>query len=180
MILRRSDRNALHCDSGLPAVDLPHLKQWYIDGKLHRSDGPAVVSNGGRMFFWRGLYISSKLWEESNTYTAADILGIKNLELRRAILEKVGYAKFLDVATTVDMGTGDFAGCVLYSINVPDEPEPDDVIKFLKLKNSSPEPDGRYKDYFLRVPPATESVSAGVKWSFGFDEKQAMSYLVQT
>ncbi len=180
MIIRRSNNNALHCDSGLPAVDLPNLKQWFVEGKLHRSDGPAVVSGTGRMYFWRGIYISSKMWEECPTYAGADILGIANLELRRAVLEKVGYDKFLDVAKVVDEGQGDFAECVLYSMKITDEQPPDDVVKFVKLKNSSPEPDGTYKNYFLRVPPDKTTVASAVKWSFGFGDKDKMSYVVQT
>jgi hypothetical protein len=34
------------------------------------------------------------------------------------------------------------------------------------LKNSTPEPDGRIKDYMLRVPPGVQTVREAVSWTF--------------
>lgn len=180
MIIRRSHSNQLHCDSGLPAVDTPALKQWFVNDKLHRADGPAVMTPGGRMFFWRGIYISEKLWMECPKYTAKDILGIKNIELRRAVMEKVGLNKFIAMSRCINKGKGDFEGCELYALEVEDEQPPDNTVKFARLKNSTPEPDGTYKDYFLRVPPSVGTVEEAVKWSFGFSNKESMEYTIQT
>jgi hypothetical protein len=33
--------------------------------------------------------------------------------------------------------------------------------------NSTPEPDGTYNNYFLRVPPETKTAREGVAWTFG-------------
>jgi hypothetical protein len=37
----------------------------------------------------------------------------------------------------------------------------------VKVKNSTAEPDGTYKDYYLRVPPWMRTPSEAVSWTFG-------------
>jgi hypothetical protein len=37
----------------------------------------------------------------------------------------------------------------------------------VKVKNSTPEPDGLFKDYFLRVPPTVKTAHEAVAWTFG-------------
>ena len=39
----------------------------------------------------------------------------------------------------------------------------------LEVENSTPEPDGSYKRYFLRVPPEVRTPREAVAWTFGFD-----------
>ncbi|MCW2239101.1 DUF6745 domain-containing protein [Azospirillum canadense] len=39
----------------------------------------------------------------------------------------------------------------------------------VRVLNSTPEPDGRRRAYWLRVPPATTTPRAGVAWTFGLD-----------
>jgi hypothetical protein len=36
----------------------------------------------------------------------------------------------------------------------------------VKVINSTPEPDGRFKDYFLRVPPMMVRARQAVAWTF--------------
>ena len=37
----------------------------------------------------------------------------------------------------------------------------------VEVQNSTPEPDGSIKTYFLRVPPATRTAREAVAWTFG-------------
>ena len=48
----------------------------------------------------------------------------------------------------------------------------DETITMVKVINSTPEPDGTNKIYWLRVPPNTPTAHAGVAWSFGLDVDQ--------
>jgi len=52
----------LHCEDG-PAVEWPDgEKQWYLNGKLHREDGPAVErSNGTKRWFLNNKEVT---WKE--------------------------------------------------------------------------------------------------------------------
>jgi hypothetical protein len=38
--------------------------------------------------------------------------------------------------------------------------------------NSTPEPDGTSRTYFLRVPPNIRTARAGVAWTFGLTEEE--------
>jgi hypothetical protein len=38
--------------------------------------------------------------------------------------------------------------------------------------NSSPEPDGSYKEYFLRVPPTMTRARQAIAWTFGLTEEE--------
>jgi hypothetical protein len=44
--------------------------------------------------------------------------------------------------------------------------------------NSTPEQDGTYRRYLLRVPPTTRTAREAVAWTFGFDN--AREYMVAT
>ena len=35
------------------------------------------------------------------------------------------------------------------------------------MVNSTPEPDGTYRTYWLRVPPTTRTARDGLAWTFG-------------
>ena len=43
----------------------------------------------------------------------------------------------------------------------------DEAVVMVEVLNSTPEPDGSRKTYFLRVPPNTSSARAAVAWTFG-------------
>jgi hypothetical protein len=39
----------------------------------------------------------------------------------------------------------------------------------LEVENSTPEPDGSHKPYFLRVPPEVRTARETLAWTFEFD-----------
>lgn len=63
------------------------------------------------------------------------------------MIERYGQAKFLMDSGAMEIHRDDFG--VLYRKDVAD----DEPIVMVKVCNSTPEPDGSYKDYFLRVNP---------------------------
>jgi len=70
-------------------VDNEGTKRWYLNGKLHREDGPAVeYANGGK--FW---YLNGKLVTEQdvlNSSQTIEIEGVKySLSQIKAALKKV-------------------------------------------------------------------------------------------
>jgi hypothetical protein len=55
----------------------------------------------------------------------------------------------------------------LWRRNVPgDEP-----IVMIEVVNATPEPDGRRKRYWLRVPPGTQTAHEAVAWTFGLSAR---------
>lgn len=45
----------------------------------------------------------------------------------------------------------------------------DEDVVMVEVVNSTPEPDGTSRTYWLRVPPGTRTAKAGVAWTFGLD-----------
>lgn len=45
----------------------------------------------------------------------------------------------------------------------------DEPLVMVKVRNSTPEPDGSHKSYFLRVPPNVETAREAVAWTFGLE-----------
>ena len=45
----------------------------------------------------------------------------------------------------------------------------DEDVVMVEVVNSTPEPDGTSRTYWLRVPPRTRTAKEGVAWTFGLD-----------
>jgi hypothetical protein len=43
----------------------------------------------------------------------------------------------------------------------------------VKVLNATPEPDGTFQDYYLRVPPDVESAREAVAWTFDMEDGYA-------
>ena len=56
----------------------------------------------------------------------------------------------------------------MYRKELPD----DEPIVMVKVRNSTPETDGTVKDYFLRVPPTSETPRQAVAWTFGVEANE--------
>lgn len=134
-------------------------------GRLHRGDGPALAyPDGFALHAWRGMPIPPDFVSSLTDLTAARISSEANAELRRVMLEIFGYDRYL-AETGARPLHRDETG-VLWSIDLPgDEP-----VVMVEVVNSTPEPDGTHRTYYLRVPPGTRTARAGVAWTFGVDE----------
>ena len=131
-------------------------------GRLHRGDGPALAFPGGfEVHAWRGMPVPAGFVASLATLTAEKIAGEENAELRRVMLEVYGFERYIAEAgaTLVDRDTMG----VLWRIDMPgDEP-----VLMVEVVNSTPEPDGTSRTYWLRVPPRTRTAREGVAWTFG-------------
>ncbi|MFI0448600.1 DUF6745 domain-containing protein [Actinomadura sp. 6N118] len=134
-------------------------------GRLHRGDGPALVyADGFALHAWRGMPIPAGFIASLDGLSPARIDAEENAELRRVMLEIFGYDRYL-AETGARPVHKDETG-VLWRIDLPN----DEPIAMVEVVNSTPEPDGTYRTYYLRVPPATRTAREGVAWTFGVDE----------
>ena len=143
-------------------------------GRLHRGEGAAMeFPDGYGLWAWRGMPIPVSLATELPTLTVDRIRDEKNAEIRRVMLEHFGYERYLREAGARTMGSDETG--TLWWLDLPgDEP-----LVMVEVVNSTPEPDGTSRVYWLRVPPRTRTAREGVAWTFGLtaDEYQP---LVQT
>jgi hypothetical protein len=115
-------------------------------GRLHNESGPAIAfSDGFEEYYWHGIQLKPE--DYSSPIQTFRIDGETNVEIRRALIEKYGQASYLLDSKAIKIHEDDFG--VLYRKDLPgDEP-----IFMVKVVNSSPEPDGSFKDYFLGIDP---------------------------
>jgi hypothetical protein len=155
------------------AVPRPALRM-DARSRLHSVDGPAVTwPVGARYYFWHGVRVPERFVYTPETITTEEMLRERNLEVRRLMLERIGFDRLiLDThARPVHM---DECGA-LYRLRLSHRSsgvrlaEP---MTLVHVTNSTAEPDGTRKRYFLRVPPSVRTAREAVAWTFGLTEEQ--------
>ena len=108
----------------------------------------------------------SKALKDSITITDEEIDGEINLEVRRLMMERFGIARYL-LESKADIINEDQYGTLYRKRMTGDEP-----LVMVRVKNSTPEPDGSFREYFLRVPPFMRTAKEAVAWTFNIEEEQ--------
>ncbi|MGW5385651.1 DUF6745 domain-containing protein [Nocardia sp. NPDC003963] len=143
-------------------------------GRLDRGDGPAIgYSDDFALYAWRGMPVPGEFIAELATLTADRIRTEENAELRRVMLEHYGYDRYLSESGAEPVQRDETG--ILWRIPLTGD---EDVV-MVEVVNSTPEPDGTSRTYWLRVPPATRTAREGVAWTFGVGEADYRP-LVQT
>ncbi|MDX3098575.1 hypothetical protein PV703_27890 [Streptomyces sp. ME01-24h] len=134
-------------------------------GRLDRGDGPALAfADGFALHAWRGMPVPAEFLDGLAGLTPHRIREEENAELRRVMLEYYGYERYLEESGAEPVQR-DAAG-VLWRIEL----EGDEPLVMVEVVNSTPEPDGTHRTYWLRVPPRTRTAREGVAWTFGLEE----------
>jgi hypothetical protein len=117
-------------------------------GRLHSLSGAAIgYPDGWGVYAVHGVRVPADIIEQPASITPARIEAERNAEIRRVMIDRYGIAKYL-----LDSGAKeihrDECGTLYRKELAGDEP-----LVMVKVINSSPEPDGTFKPYFLRVHP---------------------------
>jgi hypothetical protein len=124
--------------------------------RLHNEDGLAMEFADGRgVASVRGVYIrNSQYVTDKSLLNSTVIMAEQNVEVRRIYCELYGWDKFFREmdAELLDDDTDPLGHSrKLWRMELPGEPEP---IVMVEVTNSTPEPDGTFKVYTLRVDPS--------------------------
>jgi hypothetical protein len=134
-------------------------------GRLHNPNGIALAyPDGWGVYAVHGVRLPEWIITEPEKITIDNITTESNAEIRRVMIDKFGadkYAQSGKVIQSDEFGT-------LYRREV----QGDEPIVMVKVTNSTPEPDGSFKDYYLRVPPETKTAHEAVAWTFGMSAKE--------
>lgn len=144
-------------------------------GRLHSANAPAVeYADGVKSYAIHGISVSEKIIEHWDEVTGKDIDKEQNVEVRRVLIEKYGFAEYI-METGAKLVQEDKYG-QLYR---KDRKRWEEPIVMVKVKNSTPEPDGTIKDYYIRAHWNCRTAHEAVANSFG---KTAANYnpLVET
>ncbi|MFJ4964565.1 DUF6745 domain-containing protein [Streptomyces sp. NPDC088729] len=133
-------------------------------GRLDHGDGPALSwADGFALHAWRGMPVPAEFLAELASLTPARIREEENAELRRVMLEYYGYDRYLTESGAEPVHRDETG--VLWRIAL----DGDEDVVMVEVVNSTAEPDGTYRTYWLRVPPSTSTAKDGVAWTFGLD-----------
>jgi hypothetical protein len=136
-------------------------------GRLDRADGPALAYRDGfALYSWRGMPVPGGFLRELSALTPERIRTEENAELRRVMLEHYGYDRYLTESGAVPEHRDETG--VLWRIAL----QGDEDTVMVEVVNSTPEPDGTTRTYWLRVPPTTRTAREGVAWTFGLTAEE--------
>jgi len=136
-------------------------------GRLHSAAGKAIgYPDGFYLYSWHGTTIPDFVIENPEQITTDRIASEDNVEVRRVLIERYGTAKYLHDCGTQEVHKDSFG--VLYRKFM----ENDEPIVMVAVTNSTPEADGSFHQYFLRVPPTIKTAREAVAWTFSLDSSE--------
>ena len=143
-ILLVDEQNRPHCDTG------PFCK-W---------------RDGFSLYAVHGVRVPQYVVETPALIEIKDIENENNLEVKRVMIDRYGSDRYMQDSGAQLVQSDRYGELYVKPI------QGDETITMVKVINSTPEPDGTNKIYWLRVPPNTPTAHAGVAWSFGLDVDQ--------
>jgi hypothetical protein len=139
-------------------------------GRLHSLAGPACTyPDGWEIHAVRGVCVPAYVVERPAEISIERIDGEDNVEVRRVMIERYRLGEEMSGAAAWIRDAGgerldhDETCGTLWRRNVPD----DEPIVMVEVVNSTPEPDGSRKRYWLRVPSDMRTARDAVAWTFG-------------
>lgn len=138
--------------------------------RLHNDKGPTFYWGGpnGRYepyYFIKGVNVPEKVVLAPETIGHVDIEGETNQEVRRIMMERYGVEKYFKESGAKKIHSDETG--ILYRKEMTTIASGGENLVFVRVKNSTPEPDGSIKEYWLRVPPETKTAKEAVAWTFG-------------
>jgi len=135
--------------------------------ELHSETEEAIrFADGYKIYSWSGTIVDRYVIERPELITIKDIEDEENIEVRRAKMERYGLGRYLTDTNATVLQQDEFG--TLYQ----KEGEDQEPILMVKVMNCTAEPDGTYREYFLRVPPDIRTAKAAVAWTFGLSESE--------
>ena len=157
----------------LAISDRPELIRRDERGRLHCADGPSMLyRDGWSIWSWHGISIPEHIIMAPDAITPAMIDGETNSEVRRVMIERYGYERYVRRSKVVHE---DAAGKLRKRRN-----KRGDEIAVVEVINGTAEPDGTFKRYFLSVPPELKTATEAVAWTYAMTAEQYSALKVRT
>jgi hypothetical protein len=122
---------------------------------------------------WRGVPISHRIAFQPETITVDEIIDEENAELRRVLMERLGYEAFLEQADAQTLDQDRDPGGERRLLRVPIEDDEDLVCLAVLCPSTA-------RQYILRVPPTTRTCHQAAAWIAGFDDPALYRPLLET
>jgi hypothetical protein len=122
---------------------------------------------------WRGVEVNARVAFHPEQITVQDVFAQRNSEVRRVMLERMGWERFLcETKPKLRHNDRDPGGeRRLFHVSLPDRED-------LLILNMSCPSTGR--NYFIRVPPRVKTCHEAAAWIAGFDDPKEYEPGVET
>jgi hypothetical protein len=122
---------------------------------------------------WRGVPVDERIAFRPETITVAEVLGERNAERRRVLLERFGFERFMLAADATVVDRDRDAGGERHLLRVKLQGDEDLVCVSVSCPSTG-------RRYLLRVPPTMQTCRQAVAWTAGFDDPTLYKPLVET
>ncbi len=138
-------------------------------GRPHCADGPAIAwADGLEAFAWHGVAVEPWIVRDPDRITVATIDKASNVEVRRVLIERFGEERLVREGGAQLVGEDETGRLWRRPIGPQHHwGRTEEPVVMVEVRNSTAEPDGSRKTYFLRVPPTTTTPREAVAWTFG-------------
>jgi hypothetical protein len=135
-------------------------------GRLHHESLPALeCRDGWPIYAWHGVRVPAAVIEAPHLLTPEQIQGETNAEVRRVMIERFGWERWLAATGARPVHTDRYGD--LYRTDLDGA-----RVGIVVVNNSTPEADGTRKRYALMVPPEHETAQGAIASTFGLTAKQ--------
>lgn len=146
-----------------------HVTNWI---ELAGSGVTSLPVGHGFLLRWRGVQVNDRIAFESQSITGQEILNTENVELRRVLIEHLGYETFLEQVGGLVRDRDLDAGGERQLVIVPfDDDEPLTLLKVICPSTGHL--------HILRVPPDVRSCHQAAAWVAGFDNPDDYHPLIE-
>lgn len=147
-------------------VERPVYVEQDAQNRLHSLTRKAIeYPDSWGLYMIHGIPVDEKVVLHPETLTVADIDAQTNAEVRRVMLARFGEGRYIEESGTQCVAEDDFGK--LYRRELPN----DEPLCMVRVINSTPEPDGENKVYWLRVPAESTTPRGAIAWTFGQTEQ---------
>lgn len=131
------------------------------------------------MWAVHGVRVPQRVVERPETLSPQEILAEPNVEIRRVMLDRFGVDRLMREAEAemLDQDVDQY-GRLRELLRLPMVDDEDVVM--VHVTNSTAEPDGSFKPYWLRVPPDTTTCADAVAWTWDLSVAEYGTPLVET
>ncbi len=145
-------------------VRKPVLLQHDEQGRLHNASGPCIqYRDGWVVYAWHGIGVPEKLILYPEQVTREEWMQERNVEVRRAIQERLGNERFIEMVGGKQINAGRRGKLIEIDLGMHDSER---VARYVQVQDSSTE-----RLYYLRVPPSISSADEAIAWTFGLSAR---------
>lgn len=127
----------------------------------------------GTTIRWQGVVIDERLWLQPESITIREILAETNAERRRVLIDRFGQSRFMEEARAEVLDQDRDPGGPRRLLRVPLDGDEPMVTLSCRCPSTG-------RQYFLRVPPGTQTCHQAAAWIAGFDDPRDYRPVIET